>query len=579
MASDKQEFINGNDVIEKLQISLQQSEERYRTLVTESPETILIIKAGSVQYINPAGMAMFGAHHEEELVDRPFMDRLHRDDQRKMTGSLDSLLDIGDRTEPCHERFLRLDGSTIDVEVKLILVSDGVDKAVLVMARDITERITAQNAVQYMLKYDSLTGLPNRRLFQDELGEAIASNASAATLVAVLFLDLDRFKMINDSFGHSIGDQLLILVCRRILATVPQGATVARVGGDEFTVVLEHITHRAEVMAIVKTLMDSLTKEPFFLHGEEIFITASIGISVSPDDGMDALSLFRNADMAMYRAKKIGKNNYQFYHSVMNSSSIATKQVTLERALRKAIVRDELYLVYQPKVDLKSSQIVGLEALLRWNSKELGMVSPAEFIPLAEETGMIVQIGEFVMRSACAQNRLWQDLGYEPICIAINSSARQFLSSDFAKTVESILEETKLDGRWLELEITESLLVQNTESIIQMLYTIKSLGVQISIDDFGTGYSSLSYLKRFPLDRLKIDQSFIRDVTWDPDNAEIATAIISMGHSLRLKVIAEGVETEEQKKFLFERRCDEMQGFLLSKPLIASEVQAMLKKK
>ncbi len=563
---------DANDVIRDLQQSLAQSIARYETLVSESPETIVIIKEDRISYINPAGVAMFGASSQSELLDQPFINRLHHDDHEVALQRLRTLQHVGDKTSPCHERFIGLDGKVIDVEVKSIQVSIDDGSATLVMARDISERIFAEQAKDYMLNYDSLTGLPNRRLFQEELAAAVSPCTNESGMVATLFLDLDRFKMINDSFGHAVGDQLLLRVCERLSTTVADDIIIARVGGDEFTMILPHISHRAEVMALVRRVMDSLTSEPFIVHEEEIFMTASIGISVFPDDGKDAITLFRNADMAMYQAKSIGKNNYQFYNAVMNSTKTATKQVVLERALRRALEQKELYLVYQPKVELKTGHIVGLEALLRWNSRELGHVSPAEFIPLAEETGLIVPIGEYVLRSACEQSRAWQEQGYAPICIAVNISARQFLTSDLAGTVQRILHETRLDGRLLELEITESLLIQNTESIVQMLYKIKSMGVQISIDDFGTGYSSLSYLKRFPVDRLKIDQSFIRDLTWDSDNAEIATAIISMGHSLRLKVIAEGVETEEQKQFLFERRCDEMQGFLLSKPLVSKDI-------
>lgn len=561
-----------DDVIKELQQSLAQSVARYETLVSESPETIVIITEDTISYINPAGVAMFGASSQSELLDQPFMERLHSDDHKIVLERLRTLQNIGDKTSPHHERFIRLDGRIIDVEVKSIRIPDDGGSATLVMARDISEHITAQHAMNYMVSYDSLTGLPNRRLFQEELAASIAGCIDRAWMVAILFLDLDRFKTINDSFGHEAGDQLLLHVCERLSTTVPKDAFIARVGGDEFTIILPHVSHRAEVMTVVRYVMDSLTNVPFIVFKEEIFMTASIGISVFPDDGEDALTLFRNADMAMYQAKSIGKNNYQFYNAVMNSTGVATKQVVLERALRRALEQEELYLVYQPKFDLKTGHIVGLEALLRWNNRALGPVSPAEFIPLAEETGLIVPIGEYVLRSACEQSRIWQEQGYEPLCIAVNISARQFLTSDLANTVQRILRETDLDGHLLELEITESLLIQNTELIVQMLYKIKAMGVQISIDDFGTGYSSLSYLKRFPVDRLKIDQSFIRDLTWDSDNAEIATAIISMGHSLRLKVIAEGVETEEQKQFLFERRCDEMQGFLLSRPLLSTDI-------
>jgi diguanylate cyclase (GGDEF)-like protein len=395
-------------------------------------------------------------------------------------------------------------------------------------------------------------------------------------LVAVMALDLDRFKIINDTFGHPVGDRLLQAVAERLASHVREGDTVARMGGDEFTFVLTDLGDSHQAGDIAQKILLSLAADPFMLEDKEIFMSASMGISVYPVDGGDTTSLIKNADAALYHAKSEGRNNFQYYAREMNAS--AMQRLTLESALRRALEREEFLLYYQPQIDLASGRIIGLEALLRWQHPERGLVSPGEFIPMLEETGLIVPVGEWVLHAACRQGRAWQQAGLQPIRIAVNLSALQFRQPDLVGMIERILAETGLDpsSHELELELTESLLMKNVEETAATLHRLHEMGVKLSIDDFGTGYSSLSYLKRFPLTSLKIDQSFVRDLSSNPDDAAIVSAIIALGHGLKLNVIAEGVETTEQLAYLREMKCDEMQGFLFSRPVPASEITQLL---
>ncbi|MGZ6507244.1 MAG: putative bifunctional diguanylate cyclase/phosphodiesterase, partial [Tumebacillaceae bacterium] len=371
-------------------------------------------------------------------------------------------------------------------------------------------------------------------------------------------------------------DVFLQQVAIRLADCLPDGGTISRHGGDEFTLILPHVGEMREAEEVAERIIETMT-DPYHLLGHELFSSISIGISMYPDDGDDLDTLIKNADMAMFLAKEQGGNNYKIYNTKLNES--AHERMVLETKLRKAIERGELQLNYQPKLDLATNRITGMETLVRWNNPDLGFISPGVFIPVAEETGLIVEIGEWVLRTACAQNKAWQDAGYAPLRVAVNLSARQFVNHDLVQTVRNVLQETGLDPNWLELEITESILMQNTEEIIATLHVFKQMGIQIAIDDFGTGYSSLSYLKRFPIDSLKIDQSFVRDITDDLNDAEIATAIISLGHSLNLKVIAEGVETTAQQNFLVGKLCDEMQGYLFSRPLTTGDFEKLLQRR
>ncbi len=440
---------------------------------------------------------------------------------------------------------------------------------------DITARKRAEETIKHMAYHDSLTDLPNRTLFQDRLTVALAQARRKRRMAAVMFLDLDRFKVVNDTVGHALGDDLLQGVAERLTGLVREGDTVARVGGDEFTLLLAEVERAEDVVEVAERVLDTL-RQPWVLNGHEFRITASIGIAMFPNDGEDADSRLRNADTAMYRAKDQGRDNYELYTPKMNAR--IAERLALENSLRHGLERGEFLVYYQPQVDIASGRIVGMEALVRWQHPERGLVFPAEFIPMAEETGLIVPLGAWVMRTACAQNKAWQAAGIPPMRVAVNLSARQFQQRNLTEMVDEVLKETGLEARWLQLEITEGVAMQDVESNIAVLRELRQMGVQIAIDDFGTGHSSLSYLSRLPIDVVKIDQSFIQDLTTDPNGAAIARSIIVMAHNLKLRVIAEGVETEEQLEFLKKRRCDEMQGYLFSKPAPAEAFEEMLRR-
>jgi diguanylate cyclase (GGDEF)-like protein len=437
---------------------------------------------------------------------------------------------------------------------------------------DITERKRAEEQVRDLAYHDPLTGLPNRLLFQDRLALSVAQAHRRGKGLAVLFLDLDRFKVINDSLGHSVGDLLIREVAVRLRSCLREGDTVARLGGDEFTLLLPDLGQALDAAKVANKVLE-VVRMPFDIDGRELFVTCSMGISLYPDDGHDPETLVKNADAAMYRAKEQGRDHYQLYTRALNATAL--ERLALESSLRKALAQDELLLHYQPILDVASRRVHGVEALLRWRHPELGLVSPAEFIPLAEVTGLILPMGPWVLRTACAQARAWQELR-PGLRVAVNLSARQFQEPGLVAHVTDALADTGLDPRLVQLEITETSAMQNAQSAIQTLRELKALGVGLSIDDFGTGYSSLSYLRRFPIDTLKIDQSFIRDIGTDPDDAAIASAIIALAHTLKLEVVAEGVETPGQLDFLTRHVCDRTQGYLFSRPLPADQCADLL---
>jgi len=440
------------------------------------------------------------------------------------------------------------------------------------LEREIIERRRAEEAAYY----DTLTGLPNRMLFQERLPHALALAERNEQMLAVMLLDLDRFQTINETLGHEVADRLLHEVAQRLTDCVRRSDIVARFAGDEFALLLMQIARPEDVTRIARRTEDAVevaqsilrVLEPPFVSGQhELYLTASIGIGLYPDDGDDSHTLLMNAGSALYRAKEQGGNNYQFYTADMNAKAL--KRLALENNLRRALERDEFVLHYQPQIDINSGQMVGAEALVRWQHPELGLVGPSEFIPFAEDTGLIVPLGEWVLRTACAQVKEWQQAGLLLMRISVNLSARQFQQPKLTEMIAQALAETGLEPEYLELELTESALMKNAENAIETLGQIKATGVRIAIDDFGTGYSSLSHLKRLPIDVLKIDSSFVCESTTAPDDAAIVMAIIGLAHSLKLKVIAEGVETEEQLAFLRLLRCDEIQGYLCSRPLTA----------
>jgi diguanylate cyclase (GGDEF)-like protein/PAS domain S-box-containing protein len=438
---------------------------------------------------------------------------------------------------------------------------------------DISERKEREERVRHLAHHDFLTDLPNRVLLSDRVTQAISLAGRSRARVALLFLDLDRFKNVNDSLGHSIGDKLLQEVARRLRTSVRASDTVSRLGGDEFVILVPEVTDPGDVAVLAQKVLE-VVSEPYAIEGHELISSPSIGIAVYPTDGPDVETLLRNADAAMYHAKESGRNNYQFFTPDMNTRAI--ERLSMERSLRRALERGELRLHYQPQYEIATGRIVGMEALIRWEHPDLGLVSPGRFMPFAEESGLILPIGEWVLQEACRQNRAWQEAGLPRVRVAVNISALQFRQPGFADSVRRALTHSGLAARYLELEVTESVIMHDAERVTESLASLKRMGLELAIDDFGTGYSSLSYLKRFPIDRLKIDQSFVRDITTDHDDAAITSAIIALTRNLGLKTIAEGVETREQLEFLRAHGCDEVQGFLLGRPVEASACPALL---
>ena len=453
--------------------------------------------------------------------------------------------------------------------INVIRDDDGAITQYAAVFSDISERKRTEERIKNLAYFDVLTALPNRRLFTDRLQMAIAHAHRHGSQLAIMFLDLDLFKRINDSLGHGVGDQVLCEVATRLVHCVREGDTVARLGGDEFVVLLPELDHLEDVAKLADRVICQV-KQPLKVDEQELYVTASVGIAIYPEDGLTDETLIKNADTAVYRAKDLGRNSYQLYTPAMNARSF--EHLAMEAALRHALERHEFVLVYQGKIDLLSRRMSGVEALLRWRHPEMGLVSPAEFIPLAENMGLISEIGAWVLRTACRQCQSWQQLGLPKVRMAVNVSTLQFREGDIVELVRRSLAESGLAPQYLELEITESVLMQRVEENALVLQQLRAMGVHISIDDFGTGYSSLSYLKRIPIDALKIDRSFVKDITEDGDGATIVSTIIDLAHNLKLRAVAEGVETQEQAQFLRARGCDEIQGFLVSRPVSAEDL-------
>ncbi|MDD2500829.1 MAG: EAL domain-containing protein [Geobacter sp.] len=468
-------------------------------------------------------------------------------------------------------------GRTLDLEVSLSTsCTEAPDQIIWGVCHDITERNLAQRELIKLAHHDVLTGLPNRILLHDRLQQARALAHRMHSRFALLFLDMDRFKIINDTLGHAVGDDLLRMIAQRLKGCFRETDTVARIGGDEFVVLMLNVADRADINALNDKLLQELT-QPFVIRSHELFVTTSGGICVYPDDEDDVETMMQKSDIAMYHAKALGRNNIQFYNDSMDQN--ASRRFTIANSMRRGLDRGEFRLYYQPKLDVTSDCIVATEALVRWQHPELGLLAPTEFIQLAEESGLIVDLGEWVLREACRQNMAWHQDGMQGLRVAVNLSGYQLQHSRLLETVRTILDETGMPGELLEFEITESVIMQNPDYAVEVLNEISSLGIHISIDDFGTGYSSLSHLKRFSVNTLKIDKSFVRDVESNSTDAAIASAIIAMGSSLNLKVIAEGVETKQQMDFLRDNNCDQVQGFLISRPLPADQALKVLRQK
>jgi diguanylate cyclase (GGDEF)-like protein len=455
------------------------------------------------------------------------------------------------------------------------LVKNRLDRELLLRSmRYSIERKRYQVQLEHQANYDALTGLPNRSLLNDRLRQAVHAQRSARN-IAVVFMDLDHFKLVNDSLGHGTGDRLLKGMAERLRSVLREGDTVGRVGGDEFVLILDDQANEETVFRAMQRIAAKVA-EPIVIDGKELYVTCSAGISLYPQDGRDVDTLLRNADAAMYRAKEHGRANFQFYTSEMNER--VSDRLALESALRRALERREFLLHYQQKVDLRTGEIIGAEALVRWLHPEWGLVRPARFIPIAEETGLIVPLGEWVVHEAARQARAWLDAGLDPGVVSVNLSARQFRQEGLVRSVSRVLEETRLPPQQLEMELTESMVMHNVDSAIATLQGLKSLGISLSVDDFGTGYSSLSYLKDLPIDTLKIDRAFVRDIGTGSESEDgiLAQAIISLGHALHLQVIAEGVETDAQVHFLKRHGCDQVQGFLYGEPVPPAEFARLL---
>jgi len=538
-------------------------------------EGIMITDAeGTILYVNPAFTAITGYTEEEVRGKNPRLLKSGRHDAFFYRQMWESVRRTGQWRGEIWNR--RKNGEIYPewLTISAIKNEKGRITHYVAVFTDITERKRYEEQIKHQALHDPLTDLPNRRLFHDRLAHAIREAKETQRKVAVLFLDLDRFKNINDTLGHILGDELLRHVAKRLSSCVPREGVLARIGGDEFAVLLPALTARAEAERVAKDIVDRFT-QPIALGERSLYVSISVGISLYPDDGDDCPTLIKNADMAMYCAKEEGGNRYRFFTPGMRLETVQRWQ--LENGMRQALELGELRLVYQPQVEAQTGRMVGVEALLRWHHPEQGVMSPATFIPLAEETGFIVPIGDWVLRTACAQAKAWQEAGLPPIRVAVNLSARQFQEGRLEATVRRVLAETGLEPQFLELEITEGIMMTNHTQTVEQLHRLKALGVKVAIDDFGIGYSSLGYLKKFPIDTLKIDKSFIRDCTDVPEDAAIVKAVIALAKNLNIPVVAEGVENPRQLAFLCAEGCDVIQGYLYSPPVSAEEVAELLR--
>ncbi len=551
--------------------------QRFRTAMDATADAIMLVSRDTMRFVevNATSCKMLGYTHAEMLALGPVaLGAVTREALEQVYDAVIDAVIAGQASKKLSEVALHCkDGSLIEVEVSRQAMPSGSDWIIVSVVRDFTERKQAQQRLQHQANHDALTSLPNRSFFYETLRKTIVLALQQGWKVAVMFIDLDHFKNVNDTLGHAIGDELLIQFSNRLLTCVRMRDAVGRLGGDEFGLILVMEQGHQGAARVAAKIRDSL-RPPFNLQGYEVIMTASIGITIHPDDGSDPDALIKYADTAMYQAKHAGRNTYRFFTAQMNVDVLQRQD--LEGALRKAIEREEFELHYQPKVSLTTGVVVGLEALLRWARPGHGLVAPALFIPVLEESGLIVRVGSWVIAAACRQIKEWQRGEVGPVQVSVNVAGRQFIEGDLEADVTRALADNDLPAGLLELELTETSLMVNTERTIRCLCNLRERGVTVAIDDFGTGYSSLAYLRRFPIDKLKIDIAFIRDVISNPDDAAIVQAIITMAHSLNLVVIAEGVETPAQQGYLLRHRCDQIQGYLASRPLSAALMTKLL---
>jgi diguanylate cyclase (GGDEF)-like protein/PAS domain S-box-containing protein len=554
--------------------ALRESETRFRDFADAAGEYVWESDLdGHFTYVSSRVQSVWG-YSDQELIGRKPADFMPRGERERVREWMGANLQADGSFRDLEHRILTKQGETRWLLVNAVGMLDEYGHRIgqRGTGRDVTDRKTAEARISYLATRDPLTELPNRVLFNDRLEQSIVAARRSGQSLALMFIDLDRFKNINDSLGHQVGDLLLKEVAGRMQGCVRKGDTLSRLGGDEFVVTLDGLQHAEDAAQVAAKIIKSLSR-PFEVAGNTLNTSCSIGISIYPDDAEDERALMKNADTAMYHAKEKGRNNYQFFSPEMNVRAV--ERHSLETDLRQGLERDEFILHYQPQVDIASGRVVGVEALLRWQHPTRGLLSPATFMDVAEESGLIEPIGQWVLRNACQRAKVWQDTGYPSIKIAVNLSARQLIKPrEFSRRLSRILSSTGLDPRYLELEMTESLLLHNAEENIAVLRKLGQDGVRIAVDDFGTGYSSLSYLRQLPIDTLKIDRSFVRDLETDPEDAAIIQAVVAMAHSLGLQVTAEGVETHGQLEALAGIGCDEYQGYLFSKPLPAMELAA-----
>ncbi len=554
-------------------------ETRYQRLldsITDYTYSVIVVNGGAAASRHGPGCASVTGYTTEEYDADPFLwYRMVHDADRAAVLQMALQVVEGRSPPPLEHRIIHRDGSIRWIRNTTVPQFDRQGSVIAYdgLVSDINDRKQAEQKLRHASYYDSLTDLPNRELLRDRLQQALVRARRHGRMLAVMVLDLDRFKSINETLGHTMGDLLLRAVSERLASCVRADDTVARPGGDEFIILFADLAGEQDASLVARKIQEALIKS-FSLGGREYFVTTSIGISLYPAHGADEDTLIRNADVAMYRAKAAGRNNFQFYVQAMHAD--VQKKLFLEHNLRKALDQEEFTLHYQPLVDLVSGRTTGAEALVRWQHPELGLLSPMEFIPMAEETGLIIPLGEWILQKACTQAQQWRNSGFSPLRMSVNISMRQFTQNAVTDTVKKAIDRSKLDPGLLDLELTESMVMSNAESAIASLQELKSIGVHLSLDDFGTGYSSLSRLKDLPLSTLKLDQSFVNAVTRDKSNAAISRAIISLSHNLDLRVTAEGVETTDQLEFLRGLGCDEVQGYLFSRPLPAADVTAFM---
>ena len=553
--------------------ALRQSEERYRMLVEHQSDLVVRVDTdGRLQFASPSFCMMFGID-EEQLVGRELCPIINTSGQGMMKEAMKRL--------DCYPKscYYEINSQTLDGPrwigwaMKGVVDEKGRIEAIVGIGRDITDRKKAEKEILQLAHYDTLTGLPNRSLFHDRLSQAISLSSRNGSSLAVLFLDLDRFKHVNDAFGHQIGDLLLQEVSRRLNSCIRATDTVARIGGDEFVLILNSLVKCNQAGSVASKIVNVMS-HPFQLGGHELYSGVSIGVALFPSDGTDVDTLLKHADIAMYQAKESGRGTFKFFSPDHNEKMVQRMQ--LEQALRRAIEHQELFLDYQPQIDNATGAITGVEALVRWNHPLLGLLLPGLFIGIAEDTGLIIPLGEWVLRTACHQARAWQKAGHRQLRMAVNISPRQFQQRGLMPMIDEILQETGCDPKGLELELTETTLMDNPDEAAALLKALKRRGISLAIDDFGTGYSSLSHLKHFPIDRLKIDRSFINDLTRSPEDSAIVEAIIAMAHRLHLEAVAEGVEHIDQCTMLHNWGCTTSQGFLFSHPLPAQNITGLL---